>query len=766
MKQNLTKREYEVLKYLEERTNEDVSVNTLLSIGTDTQYIANNLFIDRSNVSRILSKLHELNLVIKIITRPAIFIHKKTLSYKYKKMNFDNIYKNQSDLITLLNTSSEKEELNIFKGIIGNKPNMVMYPVITDILSAISYPVAPLSLMLISPDQKEVNLLIKLILKYLESSNYQFKEVVTKDFLIKDDFTLIQNLLKNDDDSNIIYILKNISTLDNESVKALKSVMSGKSNCFFLATNDDNTDIDKLFHITVKIPQFNDRTILERIFLIFNCLQNEVDVLNCNLNFDSNVLNCLVLSNYDSSTFSLTKEVKRAMAIALGRKVNNSISISLNDLSNSLLENIFDINDCIDELNIIYKVLNTKEFTLRPSKEYLAIKALNNKLYYNNEKELNLIDSSATTTNYPEIDYKCLQHLKTSLKTSFRSIDKHLLDDIAKYLSPILNNQLIAKNELLYNGLLSSISDLIENKRSNKRFLEDIDSLNIQDEDYLLTIKIIEAIKQKESIELNYSDIYFIYRYLIFARSIIDKVKIPILFLCLTSGIAKNFANFTSTLDDEIICDYCDFSLTLTRVNINSLKLKLDKMCNQKGILILTDRTIDDETNKLIKEECNCDSIIIEDIDVDKLVTITKLIKKPDTLLLDFEKFTSPIDLQFDGSEQMTDFIKREFLEDSLIFLNPDKLCKASLNSLNKITSNLKLESTEYLTINFITHMGFAIERIIKEHRISYKNSAKFLQTNADTYNIVKDGISYIEDLFGITFPINEIIYITLLFTL
>ncbi|MCB7429997.1 sugar transporter, partial [Erysipelatoclostridium ramosum] len=66
-------------------------------------------------------------------------------------------------------------------------------------------------------------------------------------------------------------------------------------------------------------------------------------------------------------------------------------------------------------------------------------------------------------------------------------------------------------------------------------------------------------------------------------------------------------------------------------------------------------------------------------------------------------------------AQELLNDITNKVLSESLVFLNPHKVCQSLFNVLINILHDLNISYTDDLLIKFIFHSGFMIERCIRK---------------------------------------------------
>ena len=74
-----------------------------------------------------------------------------------------------------------------------------------------------------------------------------------------------------------------------------------------------------------------------------------------------------------------------------------------------------------------------------------------------------------------------------------------------------------------------------------------------------------------------------------------------------------------------------------------------------------------------------------------------------------------------------------------------------------KIYEDLGLNYTDEISIRFIFHSAFMIERVIRRERLIYKNTKSIISTSREVYTSIDRNMELVNDVFGISIPSSEI---------
>lgn len=128
---------------IRQRTLQAATKDYFHNMETDASSLSIVMNCDRSNLSRILNKLHREEILIKIQGRPTLYLDKKTLSDFYQIKNILDTFEDADHLISVMKSkgkSSISKSLKVFKEVIGNGSNESLNSQIERAIVLGSYP--------------------------------------------------------------------------------------------------------------------------------------------------------------------------------------------------------------------------------------------------------------------------------------------------------------------------------------------------------------------------------------------------------------------------------------------------------------------------------------------------------------------------------------------------------------------------------------------------------------------------------------------------
>ncbi|EOH93898.1 hypothetical protein [Enterococcus pallens] len=125
-----------ILQLLEKECQRYIDLTAFTFANCHASYLANELFLDRSNVSRILNDLHREKQLIKLKGKPAYYFSRKVLEAAFPFATFPEAFSSREEMQTLLQFSSTSRENTLLKNfhLIGSEKGGSLHPLVHQIL--------------------------------------------------------------------------------------------------------------------------------------------------------------------------------------------------------------------------------------------------------------------------------------------------------------------------------------------------------------------------------------------------------------------------------------------------------------------------------------------------------------------------------------------------------------------------------------------------------------------------------------------------------
>ena len=300
--------------------------------------VAQKLSISRSLASQYLNELVRDGKLIKIKTRPVIFLHKEILLHSYNGVTLTNEYLSVAQFKRAIN---HHKRVGDFRGLVGY--NISLDSVIKKAKASVShYPnVMPLLMVGNSGVGKSSiayeSYAYSVIKGFLKSgSKYESIDVNDESSYFK----IIDN------NSDFLYV-SNLQYLSEDKIKKLLDhVKLSKNKVFMFSTND--ISLTEYFPLNVKISDYSKRYDVEKLNIVVSIMKDYASSLKISLFTKKSVLKSLIEISYDENISSIKNIIHKI--IGETRTQNNDIYIDI--------QNIYDL---ISDERLPYFINKSKE---------------------------------------------------------------------------------------------------------------------------------------------------------------------------------------------------------------------------------------------------------------------------------------------------------------------------------------------------------------------------------------------------------------------
>jgi sigma-54 dependent dga operon transcriptional activator len=489
------KRKEIIYKELERLCN-DITIEALsegFNVGFDAELIGDNLGIARNTVSKELNTLYEEGLAIKVKSRPVLFIHKKSLE-KLLKCDIDEEFHEVKDISLLLRQYEQKEKGDEKPKIKDPFMNLIGYDkslkdAIAKTKAAVLYPPNGLNIMLTGQSGVGKTYFAELIHEFAQNMGITKKQVPFVYFNCSEYYNNPELLTSHlfghkqgaftgaaSEKEGIIkkadggfLFLDEVHRLPSEGQEKLFSIIDkgtyrklGSSEkeekisirLICATTEDIKSALLKTFlrriQVVVELPQLKERTLDERIEMVFKFFQMESAKINETIKISQAFMNHLLTTDFEANIGQLKSDIQFICAQAYLNKISRKEKYLLidegyikekNTIKNArvkmILENMFSEKKYIDiypnlqediskrlasvseksETDIFYSYLSKEYTNLRNSNVPIdeTIVLLKNKLetiFYND-----MYHNSSVSKNIPrEYGYKLEDKIKAIIE--------------------------------------------------------------------------------------------------------------------------------------------------------------------------------------------------------------------------------------------------------------------------------------------------------------------------------------------------------------
>lgn len=361
----------EVLKYVKDTTETFSVCNSKL---LTAQAVSQSLSISRSLASQYLNELFNERYLIKVCSRPVLFMHKEVLHYTYGTVIKSNEYLSLTELQNELKLVKKQDDLY---GLIGSKGTLKT--AVDQVKASISYPPYGLPLLIIGSEGTGKETLVKSIKKYAVKNNIiqEEKMFLTIDFA-KTSLHEIMEVLNNEN-VGLVYF-QNIQVLNihetellldivNRNVKTLKT-------SHILASAQRKEDLKpgiyELFPMKTKLSNLEERYLEERRAFVIKFFKNESSNIKKMLKVNDQIIDLFANTKYLGQIGELQNAIKMVCAKAnSGEHSVTGLEIHLYhlrdfvdsqllaaEMKKSVKETLIPINDYVQTSDLLFKHYN------------------------------------------------------------------------------------------------------------------------------------------------------------------------------------------------------------------------------------------------------------------------------------------------------------------------------------------------------------------------------------------------------------------------
>lgn len=779
------------------------------SLGLDTLTVSLDLKMNRANISRLLNQLYNEGRLIKTDSRPVFFMDRSALDRYVEHAYIPSIIpkdKTIKDYLATANASASKvrqDHINTFNRYITNLRHSKMAEPVRKAKSAILYP-SGLNTLIIGDrgtgrfqfakamsnyardahfidDKKKVHI--------VECLNYSGAPDNTLLKLLFGEYIAKTNTWKRGLFNSLpIIIMNNIDQLPSGVLSSLYNAILDKS---FSPINSNKTiplssliiatastavlrndgDLRRCFPMFIDMPNLYERSIVEKLVIIMQYLQDEALTIDKTIRISKDALSCLTMSEYSGNLAHQRSEIRQACASGYQRYIEENsmfIDIDLDDLSTPVLENIFNVDDHIAELNETLNLFSTEYFFFSAQKLNPELQLL-----YDLDQP-NKNDNPLTVRKVgDELINQCISDIESAANSQLNSLRSVMLQSLYDTIHPIVQNHAICKSENLLYGLLLHISGELNNLKSG--VTSSTVSLNnkiARGSDYAYASRISSTLNETDHVKLPSIEVDYIATYLYLSSQWIDRRYIQLLIISSGREISRNYADFINGQKFKTHASYMTVSEDEPAEAImHEIAEKMRKIDRGRGVIIITDQSIIPKHSSLISKHFSGKYTIVEDMTIQKIVSIAEHVESLGATIqssnafdsLTTEQVTAETSVETPAQELLQN-IQEKLLSESLVFLNPEKACQALFHVLLNILQDLSIPYSDDLLIKFIFHTSFALERCIRKEPFVYPKARILIKQHATLFNVLEKNFEIITELFSVQIPASEMGYVIEIF--
>lgn len=561
---------------------------------------------------------------------------------------------------------------------------------------------------------------------------------------------------------------KSFSPINSNKTIPLSSLIIATASTAVLRNDGD---LRRCFPMFIDMPNLYERSIVEKLVIIMQYLQDEALTIDKTIRISKDALSCLTMSEYSGNLAHQRSEIRQACASGYQRYVEENsmfIDIDLDDLSTPVLENIFNVDDHIAELNETLNLFSTEYFFFSAQKLNPELQLL-----YDLDQP-NKNDNPLTVRKVgDELINQCISDIESAANSQLNSLRSIMLQTLYDTIHPIVQNHAICKSENLLYGLLLHISGELNNLKSG--VTSSTVSLNnkiARGSDYAYASRISSTLNETDHVKLPSIEVDYIATYLYLSSQWIDRRYIQLLIISSGREISRNYADFINGQKFKTHASYMTVSKDEpAEAIIHEIAEKMRKIDRGRGVIIITDQSFIPKHSSLISKHFSGKYTIVEDMTIQKIVSIAEHVESLGATIqssnafdsLTTEQVTAETSVETPAQELLQN-IQEKLLSESLVFLNPEKACQALFHVLLNILQDLSVPYSDDLLIKFIFHTSFALERCIRKEPFVYPKARILIKQHATLFNVLEKNFEIITELFSVQIPASEMGYVIEIF--
>ncbi|MEO1771673.1 PRD domain-containing protein [Candidatus Enterococcus ferrettii] len=760
-----------LLERMDELTEDMLLRNNWKDCYADATSLSIDLRTDRSNISRKLNQLFRLNYLIKINGRPTLYFSRRileeTAKLSYLPATFNDIEEFEYFLYSDPTQETTKNDWHLLqKSIIGARKNEALSEPFQKLQLFFHYPNHRLNLLLVGEAATGKNYLVDTFGKTIDYLPKYTKEIqtITLDSYSNDPLQLKESIGKislTAKEKTHLIIIHHLHLLTVESLTyLLQQLLSlqtdSKYQVQYLFTSqpfrkEQHLLIEKFLPNQSTLSRLNDRTFKEKMMFILKFLQQECDLLNQSFCVSKNILTCLLISSYKNNLTELKNEIMHACAHAyynFSSFPSNSsmIDLQFSDLSDDLLNNIPDVTGEAEKVRKIFEIIGESDLYFLVNIPQQALALLETSRLDSN---LHLISEQHTERTMTELVQRTLLSNEKSFKLTKRQFDSllftHIDDTLAAFFIPV-EKKIV---QLLAQAIRHHLNDW--RKREYLIDFQRTDPLIDQ-----AANQITDFLNQNYSLQ----DSKFLNAYIYCFLSMTNRQELDniiIVFISQVDRIAAAYQRF--------------FEAKYSQLHFLSIYM-------EKPYLDLKQETLSCYQQEILQQSKAAKTIFITDVELLNQSGKQLFNKLPGlqihyplslngteeicSLLINTTKKIAADSVTAD--EKLPNKALLNYLSNSLIFLNPEKAYTLLLQILKAICQKLDLEIDDELTLHFVNHAAFMIERTIRNETLPYRSKKESTTEYTRVYKIVEKELDPLNNVFAIVIPQNELAFTSEIF--
>lgn len=801
-----------ILEKVKKDTIELIRNNDLINNGINAIDIADELNLDRANVSRELNKMWKRGELIKVQGRPILFLDYQTIKSEYPNSYVPSTIARESNIFNYISKQTTKQKpivkktsspLDNILGYNGSLKNKV-----SNAIAAISYPPQGLPILIcgntgIGKREFAENLFYYAIEQKIKDDNAQFVVINCHDYTSDEDFrkklfgyTKLDKNVKGiiEQANNGVVYLENIQYLSTSSLSLLSETVNnaGYSRAsnnrknrninFSLIASTDINNKDQvaekatgLFPVVIDIPDFDHRPPFEKIEAILSYFANETIKISRSIRMNKSIIFALANDSYKDNEQQLKNEIQLTCSKAYlsSKDKTDAVTIDYFDLPEKIsavkLNNDLNSQYLQSTLNLYNKDYisideNGNCDALNFYKNIVARSSYNNLKQFIDSFDLDLAKIDSTNDfiiNMIHVLRTCDDDYLNGIKSN---TDLEIVNIFINALSSDEYYQTIIDNKYIIYGISLVTCNFLKNayvgKDSYKTSLYSVES-----NEYNIVEKINKDFINKNIGRLSINEKDFIINYLQTSRAILLDSKASVLVICHGNSIARELCEQLQDIakDQGVILSHLDIMYDLQLNDILVLaKNEVNKINTGAGVVVLVDKYPLDGIEEYLKNECSKKVKVFSSVSYNRINKIINECGKYSDI--NSIAFNDEIKIKEDENKDLIDMLIENVISKTTLYINPKRASNVLMHSLKSILDSIGRQYSTDIAVKFITHGVHMIERVIIGNPLPYYHLKLFINENYQLMDIISKALEPVENTFDKHIPETEIAYIAEIF--
>ena len=538
--------------------------------------------------------------------------------------------------------------------------------------------------------------------------------------------------------------------------------------------------LSQRFPVQLPIPDLADRTPQELAELLLETLQAESKSTNLNFRISKAVFLCFLKSSYPGNLGELNSAVRTACSLvylenSARTSVSNNMEICLRHLPPEMLRSVrqdsrrdHEINTLLanDDFNYILFTpagFSTDRFT--GSHLLDVLHGDSRPKFY----EAALPAPVAISTEYLPYSLKRSHGTRFEYSSTISDIFPDRIPDAIRFaLSHWDDYVFILKSPTVFNQIAACIQDDLLDTLEPMPGVEGIRAkLETLCKTELSIVSSIESHLGAQNRGLSDTAVCCIAASLYKAKHLQQRAGVPVILACHGHDVAENLAQYVNTTLSATIVHGLSYQpgmdLTDFLEQVDSLALRIDQ---GSGVLLMADMSPLTELHEHIIQQTGVPCQTIPNVSLPLLLSVCQRIKDGNTTISELAGSSQAalLDTSASSGDLFESKLLNEVLTPSLAFLNPKKAMDVANFTLTAILQHLQIARSAEISVKFILHCSYMIERLILKDPLRYDHLKLFINQHSDLMQLLEQQLQYVANVFGITIPASEIAYIADIF--